>query len=100
MDRRHYGGYNQSKGGYNALSGYKQFIKADKPEEDDTTNPQAEVKLENIPEEDNIDITQQVVGDVSMVKGDGLDKVFTREKVADTPNEKVGYDENIQLNAK
>ena len=99
MDRRHYGGYNQSKGGYNALSGYKQFIKADKPDVDDTTNPQAEVKLENIPEEDNTDITQQVVGDVSMVKGDGLDKVFTREKVADTPNEKVGYDENIQLNA-
>lgn len=100
MERLQYAGYNQSKGGFNAMSGFKNFLKAETPEQDDTTNPQAEVKQPNLQETDNTPINQQVVGDVSIEKGDGLDRNFRREEVKDLPNEKVGYQETTQLNAK
>jgi hypothetical protein len=100
MERVEYAGYNQSKGGFNAMSGFKLFKKSIKPESDDTTNPQAVVKSENLQETDTVPINQQVVGDVTIEKGDGLDRNFRREKVKDLPNEKVGYQENTGLNAK
>ena len=100
MERVEYAGYNQSKGGFNAMCGFKNFLRARKPEEDDTTNPQAVVKQPNLQETDNTPINQQVVGDVSIEKGDGQDRNFRREEVKDLPKEKVGYQENTGLNAK
>jgi len=100
MERVEYAGYNQSKGGFNAMSGFKIFKKAVKPEQDDTTNTQAVVKQPNLQETDNTPINQQVVGDVTIEKGDGLDRNFRREVVKDLPKEKVGYQETTGLNAK
>jgi len=97
MERHNRIGYNQASGGFNAMCGFRQFSKFVRADEDDTTNYQAEVKSQNRLEEDNIPDNQQTVGDVSMEKGDGLDKNFVREKVKDTPKEKVGFDENVDV---
>lgn len=94
-------GYNQSKGGFNSLCGYSQYDKAMATDEDDTTNLQASVKTENKQKTDDTPDNQEVVGDVLHGEnGEGLNNNFTREKVSDLPTQKVGYQENTQMNIK
>ena len=94
-------GYNQSKGGYNSLSGFAQFTKRETASLDDTTNFQGAVKQENKQKVDDTPDNQEVVGNVDFgEKGDGLDNVFSRERVNDLNKEKVGYQENTHLNIK
>ena len=94
-------GYNQSKGGFNSLSGFAQFTKRETASLDDTTNFQGAVKQENKQKIDDTPDNQEVVGDVNFgEKGDGLDNVFKRETVNDLNKEKVGYQENTHLKIK
>ena len=100
MNRQQFVGYSNQKGGYNAMSGYAQFLAHKKADLDDDTNEKAVVKPENIEPTDNLPETQKATGDISMEKGDGEDKTFTREKLSDVPTEKVGYNENATTNLK
>mgnify|MGYP003675835662 CR=1 FL=1 len=101
MNRQSGVGYNQSKGGFNARCGFSQYDKREVAEEDDTTNFQGAVKQENKQKIDDTPDNQEVVGDVNIgEKGDGLNNNFKREKVNDLNKEKVGYQENTQMNIK
>ena len=83
MERREYTGYSNTRGGYNSYAGYSQFKLKENPEEEKTF----EVKKENVLE---AEAQEKEIGE-------GLERNFEREKVKDTPNEKVGYDENTQV---
>lgn len=93
--KRYYGGYNQSQGGFNAMSGWRQFTKRVKQTEDtDPRFPTKDINIKDLEATELMNKAQAIDGDPTTREGEKMDTAFTRDDGAvEVDGKIVGYDE-------